>query len=75
MGIIPAFDDNVIIPNGFTVNITAQAECNNLTIAYGGNLINSGTNALSVYGNWTNEGTFNAGTGTWLSKDLQLEYN
>ena len=70
LGIIPAFDDDVIIPNGFTVNITAQAECNNLTIASGGSLINSGTNALSVYGNWTNDGTFNAGTGTVAFKGL-----
>jgi hypothetical protein len=62
-GVIPTSLDNVIIPNGVTVTIDAAAVCNNITIETGGTLI-SGNYTLDVNGNWTNDGTFAAGTGT-----------
>ena len=60
---IPAFDDDVIIPLGYTVTVDAAAVANNITIESGGTL-NGGASTLQVYGNWTNNGTFTAGTGT-----------
>ena len=60
---IPAFDDDVVIPLGYTVTVDAAAVANNITIESGGTL-NGGASTLQVYGNWTNNGTFTAGTGT-----------
>nr|WP_319998669.1 HYR domain-containing protein [uncultured Draconibacterium sp.] len=60
---IPAFDDDVVIPSGITVTVDAAAVANNITIESGGTL-NGGASTLQVYGNWTNNGTFTAGTGT-----------
>ena len=60
---IPAFDDDVIIPSGYTVTVDAAAVANNITIESGGTL-NGGASTLQVYGNWTNNGTFTTGTGT-----------
>ena len=60
---IPAFDDDVIIPSGYTVTVDAAAVANDITIESGGTL-NGGASTLQVYGNWTNNGTFTAGTGT-----------
>nr|WP_321354186.1 HYR domain-containing protein [uncultured Draconibacterium sp.] len=60
---IPAFDDDVIIPAGFTVTVDAAAVTNNITIETGGTL-NGGASTLQVNGNWTNNGTFTASTGT-----------
>nr|WP_319998671.1 HYR domain-containing protein [uncultured Draconibacterium sp.] len=60
---IPAFDDDVVIPSGITVTVDAAAVANDITIESGGTL-NGGASTLQVYGNWTNNGTFTAGTGT-----------
>ncbi len=60
---IPAFDDDVVIPSGITVTVDAAAVANNITIELGGTL-NGGVSTLQVYGNWINNGTFTAGTGT-----------
>ena len=60
---IPAFDDDVVIPSSFIVTVDAAAVANNITIESGGTL-NGGASTLQVYGNWTNNGTFTAGTGT-----------
>ena len=58
---VPGQGDDVTIPNGVTVTIDAAAVCKNITIEAGGTLIISGTNTLTVTGNWTNNGTFDAG--------------
>nr|WP_320023638.1 HYR domain-containing protein [uncultured Draconibacterium sp.] len=60
---IPAFDDDVVIPSSFIVTVDAAAVANTITIESGGTL-NGGASTLQVYGNWTNNGTFTAGTGT-----------
>ena len=60
---IPAFDDDVVIPSSFIVTVDAAAVANNITIESGVTL-NGGVSTLQVYGNWTNNGTFTAGTGT-----------
>ncbi|WP_297085586.1 HYR domain-containing protein [uncultured Draconibacterium sp.] len=63
-GNVPTSADNVIIPSGVTVTIDAAAVCNNITIQTGGQL-NHGANlatTLQVYGNWTNNATYNGGT-------------
>jgi large repetitive protein len=58
---VPTSIDNVIIPNGVTVIINVDgAVCNNITIESGGTLEISGSNTLTVYGNWTNNGIFTA---------------
>ncbi|MCB9032398.1 MAG: S8 family peptidase [Chitinophagales bacterium] len=66
---VPTSTDNVIIPAApsnqpFIDNIGAV--CGNITIDTGASLSMSNTNkyALSVYGDWINNGTFNAGIDT-----------
>lgn len=61
-GVVPAFDDDVVIASPYTVTVNANAVCNNLTINSGSTLNYSGTNTLTVYGNWINNGTYSAGT-------------
>ncbi|MDD2306717.1 MAG: G8 domain-containing protein [Prolixibacteraceae bacterium] len=48
----------------YTVTVNAASSCKNITIGAGGTLNHSGTNTLTVTGDWTNNGTYNAGTGT-----------
>jgi len=67
-GSVPASTSNVIIPAGtpFSPSINANgAICQNLTIDSNASLtMNAGTTyTLSVTGDWTNNGTFNAGAG------------
>jgi len=59
---IPA-SANVTILSGHTISLTGTANCKNLTINSGG-ILSTGTNALNVFGNWANSGTFTCGTGT-----------
>ncbi|BBE18698.1 internalin [Aquipluma nitroreducens] len=47
----------------YTVTVNADSSCKNITIGAGGTLNHSGTNTLTVTGDWTNNGTYNAGTG------------
>jgi len=66
-GTLPTATTDVVINSGTTfpplINITT-ATCNNLTIASGATLAFSGsTNVLTVKGNITNSGTFNASAG------------
>ncbi|WP_346861882.1 HYR domain-containing protein [uncultured Draconibacterium sp.] len=62
-GALPTSGDNVTIPTGVTVTVDiTTAVCNNITVQSGGTLIISGSNALSVYGDWSNSGTFTPGT-------------
>ena len=46
----------------YTVTVNADSSCKNITIDAGGTLNYSGTNTLTVTGDWTNNGTYNAGT-------------
>ncbi|MCX6227292.1 MAG: hypothetical protein NTV01_21530, partial [Bacteroidia bacterium] len=63
---IPTSTIDVTIPSGtpFQPTIGAAAVCKNITINSGATLTFSGSNTLTVHGNWSNSGTLTAGTGT-----------
>ena len=61
-GVVPGVGDDVVIVSGATVTVNAAAACDNITIDAGSTLNYSGTNTLTVNGNWTNNGTYTAGT-------------
>lgn len=66
-GAIPIASTNVTITGGLTnyPSIgTTGAVCNNISISSGASLTITGSNALAVSGNWTNNGTFTANTST-----------
>ena len=74
-GTVPGIDDDVIIPNGISVNVDIDAYCFNINIESGGTLNHAGAYTLYVNGNWNNYGTYNGGangivefTGTSLAK-------
>src|SRR4030095_8987164 len=66
-GVIPAPTTDVIIPTGTPnqplINV-AGAVCHSVNISNGASLTINGTNILSVSGDWTNNGTFNANNST-----------
>jgi uncharacterized protein YaiE (UPF0345 family) len=74
----PTSADNVVIENNGTCFSTipdvpgAQA-CKNLTITAGNSLTMVGTASLDVYGNWSNLGTFTAGSSTINFKAAQVQ--
>ena len=59
-GVIPGAGDNVTIAHSVTID--TEVACANITI--NNSLTISGTNTLTVNGNWTNSGTFNANNST-----------
>jgi len=63
---VPASGTDVVIPSGPGNQpvISAASVCNNITINSGATLTVSGTNTLTVNGDWTNNGTFVPGSGT-----------
>ena len=61
-GVVPSAGDNVVIVSGATVTINAAVACDNITIDSGGTLTHSGTNTLTVNGDWINNGTYVGGT-------------
>lgn len=68
-GAVPTYDTNVVIPapSASVPNqptITAAAYCKKITINSGATLTISGSNALEVKGNWTNDGTFTCNSST-----------
>ena len=66
-GSIPTASTNITIPAGLTnyPSIgTSGAVCNNMTIESGASLTITSTNILTVSGDWTNNGTFNANNST-----------
>jgi len=64
-GIVPTASTNVVIPAGGNQPVIgAAALCNSLTINSGATLVITGSNTLTVSGNWANNGTFTANTGT-----------
>jgi len=62
---VPTSSTNVTIPSGCTYypTVSSGAVAKSVTINSGATL-NGGSNTLTVSGNFTNNGTFNAGTGT-----------
>jgi hypothetical protein len=64
-GVVPTATDNVTILAGtpFAPTISAAAVCNNITINAGATVTITGTNTLTVSGNWTNNGTLSGSTG------------
>ncbi|MEI6754167.1 MAG: hypothetical protein WCK78_13495, partial [Paludibacter sp.] len=66
-GRIPTSTDNVIIPNVTNKpTIGAAASCKNITINASSSVSITGTNTLTIAGNWTNNGTFTANNSTVL---------
>ena len=66
-GGVPIPSTNVIIPTGTPNQPTiggAGAVCNNITINNTASLTITGTNTLTVSGNWVNNGTFTPNTST-----------
>ncbi|MBW6492258.1 MAG: T9SS type A sorting domain-containing protein [Lentimicrobium sp.] len=70
-GGVPTTSTNVIIPPIDSPNVLFQPNigtvggmCKDITINSGATLTIDGSNALSVFGNWTNNGTFTPNTGT-----------
>ena len=64
-GIVPLASSDVIISTSSNPPvISATAVCSNITINSGGALTISGSNALTVAGNWSNSGTFTANSST-----------
>ena len=64
-GKVPAATVNVNIPPlGNQPVISSNAFCNNITINTGATLQITGTNTLTISGNWTNNGTFTANQST-----------
>ncbi|WP_321370370.1 HYR domain-containing protein [uncultured Draconibacterium sp.] len=61
--LIPTSADDVFT-GAYTVTINANAECMSITIDNSGSLVMSGSNTLSIYGDWINNGTYTAGSGT-----------
>lgn len=61
-GVPSSASDALIVsgPANMPVISAAGAVCRDLTVSSGASLTISGTNALSVYRNWSNSGTFNA---------------
>ncbi|MEZ5104642.1 MAG: HYR domain-containing protein [Draconibacterium sp.] len=60
---VPGIDDNVTIPSGVIITVDASsAECADLFISSGGTLKYSGGYTLNVYGDWTNNGSYEGGT-------------
>ena len=63
-GAVPTSTDDVTIPSGATITISGNAVCQNLVIEPGGTLVMTAGATLAVSGDFTNNGTFDAGTGT-----------
>ena len=63
---VPTSSVDVIIPGSGITNwpvLNVNGNCRDLTIESGAQL-NGSSNNLNVYGDWTNNGTFNSGTGS-----------
>lgn len=68
---LPSSATNVIIPvagtcvsNSPSVAVSGTSTVNNITIETGASLTMNSNSELNVNGNWVNNGSFNAGTGT-----------
>ena len=63
-GVVPGSGDDVVIASGAVVTVNTTAYSKALSIQSTGTLQFSGTNSLQVNGDFTNNGTFTAGSGT-----------
>jgi hypothetical protein len=66
-GAVPTSTTDVIIPTGTPIQPIINAGgavCRSITISTGGTLTINGNNTLSVFGDWTNNGTFAANNST-----------
>ncbi|MFA4917250.1 MAG: hypothetical protein WC560_11360, partial [Syntrophales bacterium] len=62
---VPTASTNVVIPPGGNQPVIgAAAVCNDITVNSGATLTITGSNTLTVSGNWTNSGTFTANSST-----------
>ncbi|WP_167604839.1 PKD-like domain-containing protein [Maribellus sediminis] len=61
-GAIPTSADDVTISSGITVTVDSTAFCNSISL--NGTLNYGVDSTLFVYGDWTNDGSFNAGGGS-----------
>lgn len=59
---VPVQGDDVVIDNGATVIVDVNSACDNITIS--GELDFGGGINLDIYGDWSNNGTLSAGTGS-----------
>lgn len=67
-GVAPVLADNVVIPAGFTITITAVGDvCGTLTINATGTLTMNANESLSIAGSFANAGTFTAKAGSTLT--------
>jgi hypothetical protein len=61
-GGVPTSSTDVLIPSGVMVTLSSTGECRNITLANGATLFMTGSGELTVSGDWTNNGTFMAGS-------------
>jgi len=69
-GVVPATTDSVIIESGAIVTLTATRTVLNVTINSGGRLNIGSVNALTLTGNFVNNGTFTGTTGRLILTGL-----
>ncbi len=64
-GTVPVATDNVVIPAGITMTVTASGDyCGSLTIAATGALVINSNKSLYIGGNLSNAGSFTANSGS-----------
>ncbi len=61
-GVVPGANDDVVIAAGTTILVDANTTCQSITIESGGILQVANSITLTLTGDWTNSGSFNAGT-------------
>lgn len=74
-GIVPATTDNIIITNGATITLIAASSIANITINTGGTLKIGTINALTVTGDFVNNGTFSGTTGRLILTGLTKNFS
>lgn len=61
-GVVPGASDDVVIAAGTTILVDANTTCQSITIESGGILQIANSITLTLTGDWTNSGSFDAGT-------------
>ncbi|SFE75745.1 beta strand repeat-containing protein, partial [Sunxiuqinia elliptica] len=61
-GVVPGASDDVVITAGTTILVDANTTCQSITIESGGILQIANSITLTLTGDWTNSGSFDAGT-------------
>jgi hypothetical protein len=73
-GVVPLTTDSVIITTGATVTLTAARTVSSVTINTGASLLIGNINALTVTGNFVNNGTFRGTTGRLIVNGLTSSF-